>query len=132
MLRPTSPVLSKASRLPMMSKQGNKNYYKGTGSMPGLGPKAQGRHGGRGKAPYILMAERMRTFVVPLGLNTTDLKPYVAKEVKLDTKDGLWPMAATKGEDQCSKRGGLYGPKGFDGEYYLQLAEFLQKQDPKP
>ncbi|SCV74027.1 BQ2448_6459 [Microbotryum intermedium] len=121
MLRPTFPVLSKASRLPMTAKQGNKNYY-----------KAQGRHGGRGKAPYILMPERMRTFVVPSGLNTTELKPYVAKEVKVDTKDGLWPMAATKGKDQYSKRGGLYGPNGFDGEYYLQLAEFMQKQDPKP
>lgn len=41
----------------------------GTGSMPGLGPKRTGRHSPASKAPYILMKERMRTFVVPEGLN---------------------------------------------------------------
>lgn len=34
-------------------------------------------------------------------------------------------MALSKG-DTPSKRGGLYGPRGFDGEYYLQLAEYLE------
>lgn len=40
-------------------------YRVGTGSYPGLGFKRQGRHSPRSKAPYLLMAERMRTFVVP-------------------------------------------------------------------
>ncbi|GAA6022577.1 hypothetical protein JCM10207_006592 [Rhodosporidiobolus poonsookiae] len=125
-MRATLSLLSKASRAPLTSKQANKEFYKGTGSLPGLGPKRQGRHGGRGKAPYILMEERMRTFVVPEGLNSTELKPYVSKEVKVDVRDGSWPMADTK-ESFDSKRGGLYGPNGFDGHYYLQLAGFVKQ-----
>ncbi|GAA5970394.1 hypothetical protein JCM3765_005684 [Sporobolomyces pararoseus] len=121
----TLSLLSKASRMPLVSKQANKNFYKGTGSLPGLGPKRQGRHGTRSKAPYLLMPERMRSFVVPASLETTDLKPYVSKEVKIDTRDGTWPVAETK-EDKYSKRGGMYGERGFDGKYYIQLAEFLK------
>ena len=41
----------------------------GTGSFPGLGPKRTGRFSPQSKAPYILMKERMRSFVVPEGLN---------------------------------------------------------------
>ncbi|KWU43116.1 hypothetical protein RHOSPDRAFT_29806 [Rhodotorula sp. JG-1b] len=40
--------------------------------MPGLGPKRQGRYAAGSKAPYILMRERMRTFVVPQGLDSSD------------------------------------------------------------
>ncbi|KAM0752286.1 hypothetical protein T439DRAFT_312421 [Meredithblackwellia eburnea MCA 4105] len=126
MFRPTLAVLSKASRAPLTSKGGNKEFYKGTGSFPGLGPKRQGRHGTRSKAPYILMPERMRTFVVPEGLNDSNLKPYVSREVKLADRPNDWPVANTKVGD--SKRGGLYGPNGFDGEYYLQLAEFMESR----
>ncbi|CEQ40405.1 SPOSA6832_02044, partial [Sporobolomyces salmonicolor] len=114
--------------MPLTSKQANKEFSKGTGSMPGLGPKRQGRHSGRSKAPYILMNERMRTFVVPEGLNECDLKPYVAKEVKIDPRDGAWPMADAKPDPQ-SKRGGLFGPKGFDGRYYIQLAQYMKSVD---
>lgn len=105
----------------------------------------------------------MRTFVVPAGLNTTDvrlshssarstaaigeltlisafllpfssssspllvqqLKPYVSKDVKIDLHDGAWPMADTKPSFD-TKRGGIFGPNGFDGAYYLQLAEFMR------
>ncbi|GAA6059293.1 hypothetical protein JCM10212_006686 [Sporobolomyces blumeae] len=125
-MRPSLSLASKASRMPLVSKQANKEYYKGTGSLPGLGPKRQGRHTANSKAPYLLMPERMRTFVVPTGLNQSDLKPYVAKEVKIEPRDGLWPVAEDK-PDPYSKRGGLFGPKGFDGRYYLQLAEFLRQ-----
>ncbi|KAL8280655.1 hypothetical protein RQP46_006978 [Phenoliferia psychrophenolica] len=121
--KPTLALLSKASRAPLTSKGGNKEFYKGTGSFPGLGPKRQGRHGGRSKAPYILMPERMRTFVVPEGLNTSSLKPYVARETKIKDAPNDWPTADSK-PDRDSKRGGLFGPRGFDGEYYLQLAEY--------
>ncbi|GAA5908249.1 hypothetical protein JCM6882_006782 [Rhodosporidiobolus microsporus] len=123
-MRASLSLFSKASRAPLVSKQANKEFYKGTGSLPGLGPKRQGRHAGRGKAPYVLMEERMRTFVVPEGLNETDLKPYVSKTVKLDARDGSWPMADTKPSFE-TKRGGLFGPNGFDGHYYLQLAKFM-------
>ncbi|GAA5980556.1 hypothetical protein JCM11641_006679 [Rhodosporidiobolus odoratus] len=124
-MRASLSLLSKASRAPLNSKQANKEFYKGTGSLPGLGPKRQGRHAGRSKAPYILMEERMRTFVVPEGLNGTDLKPYVSKTVKLDARDGSWPMAESKPSFD-TKRGGIFGPNGFDGHYYLQLAEFMR------
>jgi hypothetical protein len=117
----------------------------GTGSFPGLGPKRQGRHGTRSKAPYLLMPERMRTFVVPEGLNesevhgslcrnfsqscadsaTLQLRPYVARTAKVDPKAADWPIANTKGAHVHSKRGGMYGPNGFDGEYYIQLSEYL-------
>ncbi|GAA5860080.1 hypothetical protein JCM1840_001871 [Sporobolomyces johnsonii] len=127
-MRPSLSLLSKASRLPLTSKQANKEFYKGTGSMPGLGPKRQGRHGGRSKAPYILMNERMRTFVVPEGLNECDLKPFVAKDFKIYPKDGTWPIADTK-PDPYSKRGGLFGPNGFDGKYYIQLAKHFKSLD---
>ncbi|TNY22736.1 hypothetical protein DMC30DRAFT_348524 [Rhodotorula diobovata] len=152
-MRSTLALLSKASRAPLTSKQANKEFYKGTGSFPGLGPKRQGRHSPGSKAPYILMQERMRTFVVPDNLNscgvrptflalcflkrfgkhstdtltpaaTAQLKPYVAKTVKVDPRASNWPMADTK-PSLDSKRGGLFGPNGFDGHYYLQLAEAM-------
>ncbi|ORY92769.1 hypothetical protein BCR35DRAFT_349092 [Leucosporidium creatinivorum] len=124
MFKATMAVLSKASRAPLTSKSGNKEFYKGTGSFPGLGPKRQGRHGTRSKAPYLLMPERMRTFVVPEGLNESELRPYVARTAKVDSKDAEWPVAHSKGNLQ-SKRGGIYGPNGFDGEYYIQLSQYL-------
>ncbi|CDR44780.1 RHTO0S10e00342g1_1 [Rhodotorula toruloides] len=124
-MRATLQLLSKASRAPLTSKQGNKNYYKGTGSHPGLGSKRTGRHA-VGKAPYIMMPERMRRFVVPEGLNETDLKPYVAANVRFDFKnDSGWPMANSK-PTFASKRQGLFGPNGFDGHYYLQLGEHFK------
>jgi hypothetical protein len=99
------------------------------------------------------MAERMRTFVVPEGLDTCNvsdtrtsnlttfaflelpsltciicqLRPYVAKTAKITGNNGQWPMAHSK-PDPGSKRGGIYGPNGFDGEYYLQLSEFLAEK----
>lgn len=54
------------------------------------------------------------------------MKPYVGKEVKIDTRDGTWPVADSK-KDLYSKRGGLFGEKGFDGRYYIQLAEFMKE-----
>lgn len=54
--------------------------------------------------------------------------------VKIDTKDNVWPVADTKpvvdedGNDWVSKRGGLFGPRGFDGAYYIQLADHFKAQ----
>lgn len=44
--------------------------------MPGLGRKATGRFPRRGgsKAPYIMMPERMRHFVVPENLDTSPVR----------------------------------------------------------
>ncbi|KAM0787752.1 hypothetical protein ACM66B_003809 [Microbotryomycetes sp. NB124-2] len=128
MFRPTLAALSKASRAPLSSKQANKNFYKGTGSFPGLGPKRQGRHGTRSKAPYILMPERMRTFVVPPALDKSELRPYVARTVKIHEHEDSWPLADSK-PDKNSRKGGTFGPRGFDGEYYIQLAKFIEEQE---
>lgn len=57
---------------------------KGTGSFPGLGPKRTGRHG-YGKAPYLLMPERMRTFVVPEGLNDCEVDKLPSSHLVLLT-----------------------------------------------
>ena len=54
------------------------------------------------------------------------MKPYVAMDVKqLTIEDSdQWPYALTKTREEAhSKRAGIYGRGGFDGEYYLQLAE---------
>ncbi|KAL7007889.1 hypothetical protein EMMF5_002536 [Cystobasidiomycetes sp. EMM_F5] len=116
------------SHLP--GKTGERPKY-GTGRMPGLGSKAQGRHS-KGKGSYVKEVEKMRYFVAPKGwldeegqlavLRTSPLKPYVFRASAPVPQD--WPVAADKPEkDMRSKRGGIYGPKGFDGNYYLQLAE---------
>lgn len=61
-------------RLPLTTKQGNKNYYKGTGSS------------GNGKLNksgiYVMNWEKVRTFVVPSDLNQGgDLKALVSPRV---------------------------------------------------
>ncbi|KAG7664005.1 MRPL27 [[Candida] subhashii] len=59
---------SKRHRL--TTKQGNKHYYKGTGSS-GIGSwTSDGR--------YILNWDKVRTFVVPTTLNSTNLKALVS------------------------------------------------------
>lgn len=65
---PTS-VTRGASRLPLTTKRGNKDFYKGTRQAvtPGAGPKtgAPGKHVVRGKAKYRLLDDRVRIFVGP-------------------------------------------------------------------
>ncbi|KAI3403872.1 MRPL27 [Candida oxycetoniae] len=59
---------SKRHRL--TTKQGNKNYYKGTGSS-GIGTlDTRGR--------YHINWDKVRTYVVPAGLNVSTLKPLVS------------------------------------------------------
>ncbi len=57
-------------RLPLSTKQGNKNFYKGT------------RSSGIGKldlfAKYTINYAKVRTFVVPENLKDTPLKPLVS------------------------------------------------------
>ncbi|EKC99300.1 hypothetical protein A1Q2_06500 [Trichosporon asahii var. asahii CBS 8904] len=65
---PTS-VTRGASRLPLTTKRGNKDFYKGTRQAvtPGAGPRtgAPGKHVIRGKAKYRLLDSRVRVFVGP-------------------------------------------------------------------
>lgn len=59
------------------------------------------------------------------------LKPYVSKDVTVDAaRASNWPPADSK-PDPHSRRGGLYGPNGFDGHYYLQLAEAFRTPSTK-
>ncbi|KAI5966244.1 MRPL27 [Candida pseudojiufengensis] len=61
---------SGSKRHPLTTKQGNKHYYKGTRST-GIGHlDSRGR--------YHIDWNKVRTYVVPVGLNTTDLKPLVS------------------------------------------------------
>lgn len=57
------------NRWPLTTKDGNKNYYKGTGSS-GIGRWT--KHG-RYKVNY----EKVRTYVVPAQLETTDVCVYL-------------------------------------------------------
>lgn len=57
-------------RLPMTSKQGNKNFYKGHGA-GGVGATTS-------KGRYIVNRSKVRTFVVPAGLESCELKPFVS------------------------------------------------------
>ncbi|KAG5358466.1 54S ribosomal protein L27 [Yarrowia sp. B02] len=57
-------------RLPLTSKQGNKNFYKGHGAA-GVGKTTS-------KGRYIINRDKVRTFVVPAGLESCDLKPFVS------------------------------------------------------
>jgi len=79
---PTLARMSKASRLPLNSKQGNKDFYKGTrqAALPGdRRTGAPGRHIIRGKGRYMLDDTKVRYYVAPplAELNSTQLRPYV-------------------------------------------------------
>ncbi|KAK7463543.1 hypothetical protein VKT23_006891 [Stygiomarasmius scandens] len=85
---PTVARLSKASRKPLTTKRGNKDYYKGTRQafLPGgLRTGAPGQHVVRGKAKYRLLDEKVRVFVAPPveEIESCSLKPYVHTSVRL-------------------------------------------------
>lgn len=65
-------------------------------------------------------------------MHSSQLKPYVFKTKRDPAALADWPQAATgkPEKDYASKRGGIYGPNGFDGAYYLQLAELNQGKTP--
>ncbi|KAG4301264.1 hypothetical protein PCK1_002574 [Pneumocystis canis] len=62
-----SRIIMGAKRLPMTSKQG-RQFYKGSGT---------GSMGG-----YIIDWKKVRTFIVPSGLDTTSLTPFVTLKVR--------------------------------------------------
>ena len=91
MLRPSAPLLSKASRLPLNSKRAGKDFYKGTGTGNILRRKRIALADSQGNQHYDELGRprtwnlrthrideaRMVSFVVPPGLADTRLKPYV-------------------------------------------------------
>ncbi|KAH9994715.1 hypothetical protein BJV77DRAFT_994351 [Russula vinacea] len=111
---PTLARLSKASRLPLTPKRGNKDYYKGTRQayLPG-GHRtgAPGKHVVRGKAKYRLLDENVRFFVAPPveEINGSMLRPYVDLNARLTSK-------------QKREIFGKLPRGGMSGEYYYQKA----------
>ncbi|KAJ3933739.1 MAG: hypothetical protein NXY57DRAFT_915976 [Lentinula lateritia] len=93
---PTVARFSKASRRPLTTKRGNKDYYKGTRQafLPG-GHRtgAPGKHVVRGKAKYRLLDEKVRVFVAPPlhVIESSPLKPYVHTSVRHTKSQGLTP-----------------------------------------
>lgn len=62
-----------SKRHPLTTKQGNKHYYKGTGSTG---------YGKLNKAGvYIVNWSKVRTYIVPTDLHNTELKPLVSANV---------------------------------------------------
>lgn len=59
-----------SKRHPLTTKQGNKTFYKGTGSA-GYGKLNSAGH-------FIIDWNKVRTYVVPTGMNTTSLKCFVS------------------------------------------------------
>lgn len=82
-------VLRGASRLPLTTKRGNKDFYKGNGQsyVPGGGHRTgpPGKHVIGGKAKFRVMDDKVRYFVSPGAdvLDLTDMKPYVATSVQV-------------------------------------------------
>ncbi|KAF8070047.1 hypothetical protein FPV67DRAFT_998501 [Lyophyllum atratum] len=102
---PTVARLSKASRRPLTTKRGNKDYYKGTRQafLPGgLRTGAPGKHVIGGKAKYRLLDDKVRVFVAPPleELLSSPLKPYVSSAVRLSRKEAqaaLGPFRDARG-----------------------------------
>ncbi|KAG7089789.1 hypothetical protein E1B28_011440 [Marasmius oreades] len=122
---PTAARLSKASRRPLTTKRGNKDYYKGTRQavLPG-GHRtgAPGRHVVRGKAKYRLLDEKVRVFVAPpiLEIENSTLRPYVSTSVQL------------KESEKRAAFGKFREAGGLTPQHYLKmLRENAQQAKPK-
>ncbi|OTA62271.1 50S ribosomal protein YmL27 [Hypoxylon sp. EC38] len=73
-MQPTQALLKRFRKLPLTTKDIKKGFYKGTrtGSM--------GRHTKFGG--YIIDWDKVRTYVVPVGLDTFKLTPFVTRKVR--------------------------------------------------
>ncbi|WFD36654.1 hypothetical protein MCUN1_003541 [Malassezia cuniculi] len=136
MLRPSAPLLSKASRMPLNSKKANKDFYKGTRTGNILRRKRIALADSRGNQHFDELGRprtwnlrthridesRIPSFVVPPGLADTkvsatadELRPYV------------YIGAPTDGGNQRPEPGVPDAPKmssgGMDGEYYSRLVD---------
>jgi large subunit ribosomal protein L41 len=94
-MRASQSLLRKVRFFKLTTKQAGHDYYKGTRT------GTVGRHTKHGG--YIVNYDRVRTYVVPSGLDTFELTPFVTQKVR--------PMR------------GAYGPHPEDqplhGLYYL-------------
>ncbi|KAF8887596.1 hypothetical protein BD779DRAFT_505209 [Infundibulicybe gibba] len=114
--------LSKASRKPLTTKRGNKDYYKGTRQafLPG-GHRtgAPGKHVIGGKAKYRLLDEKVRVYVAPPleELQSSPLKPYVSIAVHL-----------SKAEERAVF-GKFPGPRGLTPTHFLKVAREHTRAD---
>ncbi|KDQ07412.1 hypothetical protein BOTBODRAFT_38821 [Botryobasidium botryosum FD-172 SS1] len=128
---PTRAALSKASRLPLTPKHGNKDYYKGNRAayLPG-GHRtgAPGKFVIGGKAKYRIIDEKVRYFVAPpiSEIENSPLKAYVHTGAKMSN-------------DQKKELYGDMPRGGFDGKHYLQLVRdgiipegFVESPEPSP
>ena len=129
MLRPSAPLLSKASRLPLNSKRANKDFYKGTRAGNILRRKRIALADSQGNQHYDELGRprtwnlrthrideaRMPSFVVPPGLADTKLRPYV------------YIGTPTDGGNERPNPGMPDAPKmrqgGMDGGYYSRLVD---------
>ncbi|KAK0519151.1 hypothetical protein OC835_007627 [Tilletia horrida] len=128
-MRATLTALSKALRLPLTSKRGNKDFYKGTRTGNVMRRKRIALTDKNGQQLYDATG-RVRTwnlktdqidesripcFVVPPGLAETKLKPYVFMG---DVKDGgvARPLPGFPGGPKMSA-------DGFNASFYQRLVE---------
>ncbi|KAK9462710.1 mitochondrial 54S ribosomal protein mL41 [Lipomyces oligophaga] len=90
-LFPLKARIPKSKRMGFTTKDGNKNFYKGTGSAN------MGRHTSHGK--YIIDYRKVRTYVVPPSLEECKLTPYMPNTLPplrnnfqgyTGAKDGAW------------------------------------------
>ncbi|TPX38326.1 hypothetical protein SmJEL517_g00113 [Synchytrium microbalum] len=75
-------VLLGASKRVLTPKDGNKNFYKGTGS----GRMGHFVKGGK----YVIDEWRLRTFVVPENLGNFKLRPYISPSTPKKTTIDTW------------------------------------------
>jgi len=96
-----STVLLAARRLPMTTKRGSLQFYKGTGS------GSTGRHTKHGR--YIIDWAKVRTYVVP-SLEGFALKPFVAPTVRpaYGRFKGTHPVSGARYLQQWKDESGEY------------------------
>ncbi|KAL9015180.1 MAG: hypothetical protein Q9173_000211 [Seirophora scorigena] len=94
-MQPTAPLFRRLRRLALTTKMVNNGYYKGTGS------GSMGRHTKHGG--YVIDRRKVRTYVVPEGLQNFKLTPFVTKN-----------MQPLKGDFEGDPKGGLSGVRYLD------------------
>ncbi|KAI1175936.1 mitochondrial ribosomal protein L27-domain-containing protein [Nemania sp. FL0916] len=79
-MRPTQALFKRYRKFPLTTKDINKGFYKGTGS------GSMGSHTKQGG--YRIDWNKVRTYVVPAGLDTFKLTPFVT--AKMDPVKGRY------------------------------------------
>ncbi|PWN49073.1 hypothetical protein IE53DRAFT_388726 [Violaceomyces palustris] len=130
MFKPTQALFSKASRLPLNSKKGNKDFYKGTRTGNIMMRKRIATSDRTGKQLYDkngremswtkmtnrIDESRVPSYIVPPGLAETPLRPYVFMGEALE---GGVPKRPDPGMPSYPRM----GKEGFNGVYYRTIVE---------